>query len=469
MAHVKDDFFGHPKGLFVLFFTELWERYSYYGMRAILVLYMVSAARDFNPGLGWDETTALSIYGWYTMAVYFASIPGGVLADRFIGQKKSVMIGGALLCVGHSVLAVNQTWAFFTGLVLIVIGTGALKPNISTMVGGLYEPSDPRREGGFTIFYIGINLGAFLAALTVGYVGETTGWHYGFGMAGIGMMLGQGVYIWGQKYLTHVGNLQRESSSEKTQLSKTPLTKIEKDRVLVLLLSFLIIIVFFGAFEQAGGLMNLYAKEKIDRMVWGVELPASVFQAVNPLFIMAFGTLVASYWVKRKRSGRESSSLFKMATGTIIMGSGFLLMSFAAMEAAEAANGKAALIWLIGAYFLHTVGELCASPVALSFITRLAPAKYASIMMGIFFACTGLGSKISGLIGEYAQNAGELQIFSGIFIFCVAFGVLILTLLKKLNALTHGAEDEADVDQASKKEGFPDHINVGQKRQSLMQ
>lgn len=441
MAGTNQDLFGHPKGLYILFFTELWERYSYYGMRAILVLYMVSKIGENNPGLGWDETTALSIYGWYTMAVYLASVPGGIIADRFLGQKKMVMIGGIFLCLGHSVLAVNETWAFFLGLCLIVLGCGALKPNISTMVGGLYEQNDHRRDAGFTIFYIGINLGAFLAALSVGYVGEAHGWHYGFGLAGTGMLLGQAVYLWGQKHLKDVGNLQGHAGACSESVKSQPLTKIEKDRVIVLLLSFLIVIVFWGAFEQAGGLMNLYTKEKIDRSLFGVEVPASVFQALNPLFIMVFGSVVAAFWASRKKQGKESSSLFKMAIGTIIMGSGFLLMSFAALETESAMFGKAALYWLIGAYFLHTIGELCASPVALSFITKLAPAKYASLMMGVFFAFTGLGSKIAGVVGELAQDAGELKIFTGIFGFCVAFGLLLLIFLKRLNALTHGAEN----------------------------
>ncbi|NRA44516.1 MAG: peptide MFS transporter [Oligoflexales bacterium] len=437
----NEEWFGHPKGLFILFFTELWERFSYYGMRAILVLYMISLTTDKNPGFGWDEATALGIYGWYTMAVYLASIPGGIIADRFLGQKKTVMLGGALLCAGHIVLAINAMWAFFLGLALIVLGVGALKPNISTMVGGLYEPSDIRRESGFTIFYIGINLGAFLAALLVGFVGEQIGWHYGFGLAGIGMLIGQAVYIMGQKHLKHVGNKYLDESSE-GGLSKQPLSPVEKDRIIVLLISFLIVIVFWGAFEQAGGLMNIYTKQKINRMMFGFEIPASTFQSLNPLFIMMFGTLVATYWMGRKRKNKESSSLFKMAVGTMIMGLGFLLMSFAALETQTSSNGQAAMFWLVGAYFLHTIGELCASPVALSFITRLAPAKYASIMMGVFFACTGLGNKIAGLVGEAAQDAGELQIFTGIFGFCLVFGLLILAFLGKLKQLTHGAEDD---------------------------
>ncbi len=436
-----EELWGHPKGLFILFFTELWERFSYYGMRAILVLYIISSATGDNPGLGWTNEDALALYGWYTMAVYVVSIPGGILADKLLGQKKTVMLGGILLCIGHGILAVEQMWAFYAGLVLIVLGVGGLKPNISTMVGGLYAQGDERRDKGFTIFYIGINVGAFASSLLVGYIGETYGWHYGFGLAGIGMLIGQAVYVWGQKYLQGVGDYIGTSNTVDAELAKKPLTAIEKDRVKVMLLSFLIVIIFWGAFEQAGGLMNIYTKEKIDRVVFGWEIPASVFQSVNAFFIMTLGTLVAGIWAKRKLRGKESSSLFKMALGVIIMGSGFLFMTMAAIEAGGADDGKAALVWLILAYLFHTVGELCASPVALSFITKLAPVKYASIMMGVYFAATGFGNKVAGLIGEASATASELEIFTGIAIFCVIFGGLIIALLKPLKRLTHGAED----------------------------
>ncbi len=393
--------FGHPKGLVILFFTELWERFSYYGMRAILVLYIYSSIED--GGLGWTRGEALELYGWYTMLVYVMSIPGGIVADRLLGQKKTVMLGGLLLCLGHGILAIEAIWAFYTGLGLIVLGVGGLKPNISTMVGGLYEKGDPRRDKGFTLFYIGINIGAFASSIIVGYVGETIGWHYGFGLAGIGMALGQVVYIYGQKYLKTVGNYIPPKKVEGTN-KNVPLTREEVDRMMVLLVSFLIIIVFWGAFEQAGGLMNIYAKEKVNRDFFGLfEIPASVFQSVNAFFIMTFGTAVAGYWVWHKRKGFEASSIFKMAVGTMIMGIGFVMMAGASVEAGSEEFGKAAMYWLILAYFLHTIGELCASPVALSFITKLAPARYAAIMMGIYFASTGLGNKVAGLIGESAQ------------------------------------------------------------------
>ena len=438
----QSEIFGHPKGLFVLFFTEMWERFSYYGMRAILVLYLVTQTTGDNPGLGWTSGEALALYGWYTMLVYVASIPGGWIADRLIGQKKSVLIGGLTLCLGHSILAFEQMWAFYSGLGLIIAGVGLLKPNISTMVGGLYEQGDIRRDKGFTIFYIGINIGAFLSSLIVGYVGEVHGWHYGFGLAGIGMLLGQLVYMAGQKHLIHVGNLltKTENPEEKEKYNQ-PLTKIEIDRVKVLLLSFLIVIVFWGAFEQAGGLMNIYTLEKTNRVIAGMTIPASVFQSLNAAFIILLGTSVAGYWASRSSKNKEASSLFKMAVGTMIMGTGFFFMSAASAE--FDANGSSAMYWLVLAYLFHTIGELCASPVALSFITKLAPVKYASIMMGVYFAMTGFGNKLAGFLGESASDLGEFVIFTGIATFCIAFGLLIIIFKKQLNALTHGAEDEA--------------------------
>lgn len=450
----RKELFGHPIGLFVLFFTEMWERFSYYGMRAILVLYMVESNTAENAGLGWEKASALELYGWYTMLVYVMSIPGGIIADKIIGQKKSVLYGGLILVAGHSILAIEEPWAFFTGLGLIVLGVGGLKPNISTMVGGLYPKGDIRRDMGFTIFYIGINLGAAISALLVGYIGQEYGWHYGFGLAGIGMLLGQIVFMAGQKHLIGVGDAptaeeKANSDDSMGQLFKNlfkgglplivylglslfsayilydqsvgygllglflslvvglmmviyrELDAVEKDKFVVLLISFLIVIVFWGAFEQAGGLMNIYTEEKVNRMVLGSEIPASVFQSVNAIFIILFGTLVAKFWARRKKLGKEASSLYKMAIGTIVMGVGFLFMAKASLEVLS--TGQAALVWIILAYLFHTIGELSASPVALSFITKLAPAKYVSIMMGVYFAATGLGNKVAGAIGESTQ------------------------------------------------------------------
>ena len=444
--------FGHPAGLYILFFVEMWERFSYYGMRAILTLFLAAPIIMDDPqsGYGWTNTETLSFYGTYTMFVYLMSIPGGWIADKFIGQKKAVMLGGLLLCFGHGILAVDAEWAFFTGLILIVVGVGFLKPNISTMVGGLYKKGDNKRDTGFYIFYMGINIGAFLGALTVGAVAAKYGWHYGFGLAGIGMAIGQLVYIYGLKYLEGVGEFIGSEKSPDKDLMNKPLTSVEKDRMLVMFLSFLIIIVFWGAFEQAGGLMSLYTEQKTDRMLSfslpfiGNEVPAAIFQSINAFFIIIFATIVAKFWSDWAKKGKESSSLFKMAIGFIIMAFGFFFMTKASteviMEGDEVVQ-KSAMIWLVLAYLFHTIGELCASPVALSFITKLAPVKYAAFMMGAYFAATGLGNKVAGFVGQLSEGAGEFQVFTGIAIFCTLFGILVLLLLKPLKRLTHGAEE----------------------------
>ena len=448
----EKEIFGHPAGLYVLFFVEMWERFSYYGMRAILTLFLAAPVIMGDPqsGYGWSNAETLSFYGTYTMFVYLTSIPGGWIADKFIGQKKAVMVGGLLLCLGHGILAVDAQWAFFSGLVFIVLGVGLLKPNISTMVGGLYKQGDDKRDIGFYIFYMGINLGAFLGALIVGIVAAKWGWHYGFGLAGIGMALGQVMYFYGLKYLTGVGDFLGAKDSLNKEVMKKPLNKKEKDRMLVMFLSFLIIIVFWGAFEQAGGLMSLYTEQKTDRILSfslpliGNEVPAAVFQSINAFFIIIFATLIGNFWFKWAKKGKESSSLFKMAIGVIIMAFGFFFMSKASTEVVMDGDKiveKSAMIWLVLAYLFHTIGELCASPVALSFITKLAPLKYASFMMGAYFAATGLGNKVAGLVGELSKDAGEFEVFTGIAVFCTIFGLLIIALLKPLKRLTHGAEE----------------------------
>ncbi len=489
----QQQLWGHPVGLYVLFFTEMWERFSYYGMRALLVLYMTAnSAHENGIGLEWTEKEAIALYGWYTMLVYVASIPGGIIADKLIGQKKAVLYGAIILCMGHGILAIDAVWAYYTGLGLVITGVGLLKPNISTMVGGLYKPGDIRRDKGFNIFYIGINLGSLLATMTVGLVVAEWGWHAGFGLAGIAMLAGLVVYVWGQKHLTHVGNLLPEEE-RKTEASIPQLfsnlmktttqlyitiglllvsafgwykldwayglllifitgvvamlmmiyrdleSQIFKDRFLVLLLSFIMVIIFWGAFEQAGGLMNLYTDSKTDRVLFGWTVPTVMFQSLNAGFIILFATGVASIWAKRKLKSKEASSIFKMAVGIIIMGLGFVFMVFAAMEYEK--NGSSSMIWLVMAYLFHTIGELCLSPVALSFITKLAPVKYASLMMGVYFAASGLGNKVAGIVGEAASEFGEYTIFLGITFFTVIIGLLFIAILKPLKRLIHGAED----------------------------
>jgi POT family proton-dependent oligopeptide transporter len=339
---------------------------------------------------------------------------------------------------------------------------------------------------------MGINLGSALSALIVGYIGQKYGWHYGFGLAGIGMLLGQIQFIYGGKYLKGIGDFVEEevqegelSSNHFNRLFKNPVSLIvtsiffilgvyvlittsllfgillmlasiffgfginiykyeldekERDRIVVLLVSFLMVIAFWGAFEQAGGLMNLYTEQKTNKSVFGLfEMTAAQFQFFNPGFIILLGIPLASYWAARRIKGKEESAVFKMAIGNVIMGMGFVLMVGATKQAAG--GELASMWWIVGAYLLHTIGELCSSPVALSFVTKLAPLKYGSIMMGLYFAMTGMGNKVAGLLGESASEFGEMQVFAGIGIFSVAFGLLLILFLKKLKKLTHGAED----------------------------
>ncbi len=436
----------HPKGLYVLFFTEMWERFSYYGMRAIFVLYLAAKATGLNPGAGWEKADALALYGWYTMMVYVMAVPGGIIADRFLGQKKTVMLGGILLCIGHFILALDTIQAFYIGCVFIVLGVGALKPNISSMVGSLYRKNDPNRTKGFTLFYIGINIGAFTAPLLVGYIGETINWHYGFGLAGIGMLIGQLVYIWGQKHLKGIGDfVPKVIDPASGKKAKEPLTKIEKDRMVVLGLTFLIAIIFWGAYEQAGGLMNLFTKESVNRSIGSSVVPTSWFQALHAFYVILIGVPVAFIWNYLRKKGKPNSTIFKMGVGTIITGVGFIFLAKAAYDASTLSTGQASMIWILLAYLLHVVGELSISPVILNFITKLSPVKYVSMMMGLYFCASGFGNKLAGILGEAAfEDSSPFAIFMGIFIFCVLFGLLLIVFVKKLNALTHGADLEVE-------------------------
>ena len=302
-------------------------------------------------------------------------------------------------------------------------------------MGSLYKKNSNLREQGFTIFYIGINIGAFAASILVGYIGEIYGWHYGFGLAGFGMVLGQAIFLRGRKYIKNVEKKNTRNFKGKS------LSKIELDRIKVLLISFLIIVIFWASFEQAGGLMNIYIFEKTNRSLalfndW--QVPAGWFQSINPLLIILLGVPISSLWIKCQNNGIKISSLLKMIIGIIIMGLGFIFMFFASLEFER--EGTSAIYWIFFAFLFHTIGELCASPVILSFITKLSPLKYISTVMGLYFATMGVGNKLAGSIGQYSQTIGESQTFLGITIFCLIFSFFLLLILKKLEKLTHNAD-----------------------------
>jgi POT family proton-dependent oligopeptide transporter len=433
---------GHPTGLYLLFTTEMWERMSYYGMRALLVLYMVSASN--KGGFGWSQSRALEIYGLYTGLVYLTPVVGGFLADRYLGQRLSVTLGGILMMLGQFVLAApgNVESLFFGGLALLVIGNGFFKPNISTMVGGLYAPGDARRDGAFTIFYIGINVGAFLASAVCGTLGEKFGWTYGFGSAGVGMGLGVVVFLaLSNRLLGDVGKAPKAVSGDSTRAS-TPgaaLTSQEVDRIIVILVLALFVVFFWAAFEQAGGLMNLYTDSKVDRHVLGWEVPTTWFQAVNPLFIMLLGPVFAEVWSSLGRKHKDPSIPAKMALGLLLLAFGFVFMMGASKQ--SEAQGKAALMWVVAAYFVHTAGELCLSPVGLSMVTKLAPARFASLLMGAWFIANAVANYLAGLIGTYAEKLGEFELFLAITVAAAAAGVVLLALAPKLKRMMHGADE----------------------------
>ena len=430
------DIFEHPDGLITLFFAEMWERFSYYGMRAILVLYLISDTNTRNPGLGWTNENAIELYGWYTALVYIACIPGGIIADRFISAKNAVILGGTLLCMGHLLMAISNIYFFYTSLTLIIIGVGFLKPSISSLVGSIYKENDVRRDQGFTIFYIGINFGAFFASLIVGYVGEIYGWHYGFSLAGFGMILGQIIFLRGRNNFKKKINLD----TSKKPKAKKKFSKIQIDRIKLIILSSFILIVFWASFEQAGGLMNIFAFEKTNRNIdyLNFEVPASWFQSINPLLIILLGFYVSIFWVFLQRKEIISTSIFKIAVGIIIMGLGFVFMYFASIEAES--FGKSSMRWLMLAYLFHTVGELCASPVILSYISKLSPKQLVSSIMGIYFAAIGLGNKLAGTIGQSSENFGEKQVFLGITLVCLVVGFTVILFHKKLIKLSHGLD-----------------------------
>ncbi|MGI6393478.1 MAG: peptide MFS transporter [bacterium] len=428
--------FGHPAGLFVLFFTELWERFSFYGMKAILVLYMVASIE--KGGLGWSNVKGLEVYGWYNMLVYVMAIPGGIVADKLLGQRRSVYLGGLLLCAGHLLLAYPPETAFFAALGLIVLGVGLLKPNISTMVGELYPDGDSAKAAGFTIFYMGINIGAFFSGIAVGWLAYKYGWHYGFALAGIGMVIGQIVYASGQKYLGNAG-LKRKAilEGDSKKVIKQRLTPLEKRKVGLVVFSFLIVIVFWAAFEQAGGLMNLYTEEYTARNLFGFEIPTAWFQSLNPLYIMAFAPIVAAFWVMLGKRGKEPSALTKMGLGTAILGIGFLFMVGASIERGGDELAKSSMFWLFMAYFFHTIGELALSPVSLSFITDMAPKRMGSQVMGWYFAVTGVAGYFASKIGMFAQTAGESKVFGLIAGFTIVFGILLMFIAPKVNKIVN--------------------------------
>ena len=456
---------GHPKGLYLLFFTEMWERFSYYGMRAILILYLTK--KFIEGGLGMDEKYAMLLYGYFTGFVYFTPLIGGWLADRYLGKRLAVMIGGVTMMLGQFTLfGLNSTTGLYIGLLLLIIGNGFFKPNISTLVGGLYKDGDSRRDAAFTIFYMGINLGAMIAPLIIGVVTDnmfaTTnedgsisyGYRYGFLVSGIGMLLGQVIFnLLGTKFLGDLGTkpVGAVSNTEvaKVQKSINPETrevldeKQEKQRISVIFILLIFAVFFWAGFEQAGSSLSLYTDKYIDRSIGSFEIPTSWFQSVNPLFIVTLAPLFTLFWASP--IGRRLTTPVKMGIGMIILGVGFLFMIGAVAE--RSANGdvndvnnKAALMWLIMTYLLHTIGELCISPVGLSVVTKLSPPKLASVLMAVWMLSSFFANIVGGYIASYVETMGAGEVFTYIAGFVSVCGVLLILLNKVILKLMHGVK-----------------------------
>ncbi len=456
-AATAKQWFGHPRGLATLFFTEMWERMSYYGMRALLMLFMTAEAA--RGGLAFSDTKAGAIYGLYTAGAYGLNLAGGWIADRIIGQRLAVLVGGILIAAGNFVLVAHGVVPLYIGLATVAIGTGLLKPNVSTIVGDLYPEGGFRRDAGFSIFYMGINLGAFAGPIVCGYLGENVNWHYGFLASGLGMVLGLVQYVMTGKYLGELGLFKHGPGGEAARRRDTRiliialvvlaalaglaismanqgklnitaeqigratgfvilgvvalyflylfiaggLTSEEKKGVGVIFILFFAAAVFWAGFEQAGTSMNIFAQDLTDRALFGWEMPASWLQSVNSVFIILFAPVFAAFWQMLGRRNKNPSMGLKFSGGLIMLGVGFLVMVWAATYTQTGV--KVLPTWLVATYFFHTLGELCLSPVGLSSITKLAPRRLGGQMMGIWFMGSALGNLVAGVLGgEIAGN-----------------------------------------------------------------
>ena len=485
-------FFGHPRGLSTLFFTEMWERFSYYGMRALLLLYMTAPLSA--GGLGFDAAEGGAIYGLYTSMVYLATLPGGWVADRLIGPRRAVLYGGIFIAAGHFSMALAALPLFYLGLFLIVIGTGLLKGNVSVIVGKLYSAEDNRRDAGFSIFYMGINLGAFLAPLICGYLGQEINWHLGFGAAGVGMTLGVIQYMLGARNLGDAGQLpapgtpeQRAKWTRQGQLAAGVLVALvlivgvggytglvpvsatqvadaagvflllvivgffgwlysssdwsveERKRLYVIGVLFLAASLFWSVFEQAGSTLNLFADRNTYNNVFGFDYPSSWFQSMNSLFLIIFAPVMAWLWVRMAAQGKEPSSPMKFAWGLVLVGLGFVIL----IPPAQASGQLASPMWLTVTYFLHTIGELCLSPVGLSAMTVLAPPRIGGLMMGIWFLATSVGNFIGGRVAGLYESFALPSLFGAVGGFAIAAGIVLMLAAPAMRKLMPAVPNKA--------------------------
>jgi proton-dependent oligopeptide transporter, POT family len=481
-------FFGHPRGLATLFFLEMWERFSYYGMRALLILFMTAPVAA--GGLGFDTAVAGAVYGLYTSMVYMTTLPGGWIADRLIGQRRAVLYGGIIIAAGHFSMAVQSLTTFYIGLTLIVIGTGFVKGNAAVIVGALYGENDARRDAGFSIYYMGINLGAFIAPLVCGYLGQKVNWHIGFGAAGVGMVLGLVQYVLGGRSLGDAGLRPAAATSpaaaaqlrSRAQLAgaillvavvalaigmytgAVPLTAkqiadaagyalvlitvcffgwlffgadwtpVERKRLYAIGVLFVAATIFWSEFEQAGSTLNLFADRATRTSVFGWEFPSSYFQSLQPLFIITFAPVFAWVWIRLGR--REPSSPAKFGLGLLFVGAGYAVLVVGASLAQHGV--KVAPWWLVVTYLLHTWGELSLSPVGLSATTKLAPARVVGLMMGVFYLAISVGNFVGGRLSSLYGSMPLPQLFGAIAAVGIAAGVVMFALTPPIKRLMGG-------------------------------
>ncbi len=437
------EFLGHPAGLYVLFLTEMWERFSYYGMRALLVLYMVNyllvdPARTADV-LGYatlhnilvsvfgEMTTqqiSSQIYGLYTGFVYLTPLFGGMLADKVLGQYKTVYLGGFLMAIGHFLMAIESM--FLVALIFLILGNGCFKPNISTQVGGLYPEGDPRRDGAFTIFYMGINLGAFLSPLVCGTLGQKVGWHYGFGAAGVGMLIGLFVYWLGSGLLPT--DSRRELEQQKHE--KRPLTKGEWNAVYALIFLCFLNIMFWAVYEQQGNTLQIWADKKTDWMLGGWEVPSSWFQSFNPFMIFLFAPVLNMVWAWQAKKGNEPNSIAKMGIGCLLCGAAYIVMIMAAK--AMPGDEKGSVMWLTGTVFIFTMGELYLSPIGLSLVTKVAPKPILSTMMGLWFLSSFFGNYMTGYLGTFYDTMSKNSYFSMLCAIGIVTGIIFFIVRRPI-------------------------------------
>lgn len=469
---------GHPAGLYLVFFTGMWERFSYYGMRAILILYLTKSWLE--GGLGYDQATASMIYGIGTGLTYFTPLIGGWLADNYLGKRKSIIIGGFIMVLAQFVLFLPELMitktdllpsdlsqqdlgriCLYLGLFLLIIGNGFFKPNISAMVGSLYETGDKRLDSAFSIFYMGINLGAFLAPLLIGVLSDNIfsvkgegdailsyGYRYGFLASAIGVLVGQIMFILlSNKYLGDIG--VAPTGGKKVAVSaeeaNKPLTKEEKERITAIFIFFFFAIFFFAGFEQAGASISVYTDKFIDRSIGGFEIPTAWFQSVNPLFIVLLAPIFSMFW--SSKMGQKLSIPVKMGLGMVILGIGFFFMIGAVFQRGgsigvdiEDVTIKASIWWLVMTYLIHTIGELCISPVGLSMVAKLSPVKLASILMGFWTMSSFFAGTLAGYISSITDKFGASIVFTAIAIFVIVCGLVMIALNKTLLRMMHGVK-----------------------------